>query len=339
MIPVPIFSGAFFIILGLSFLAAVAVVLWGAVLALVPAARRSFGKRRGRSIGILAVLCVLSSFFVCVAVVWLRIDREIAKDQAALHPTLTTPTTLHGVDMPVGTQLSLRDAKDTSSMEEAHFPHAVSVFGIPAVALSVRAEDDDEAPHDAPSPTYLPAMELTTTSTQVVDGWTCGTSEPVEVVLRHDARVKTLYSCHLAAGNVVAHSSIPDGSRLIRSNTVYGDGLRDDDYWRIDVVDDGVFELQGLPLQHPTLRLDRQRNVMAVEDAVLARDIVLGDITYPAGTEVSTGLRGMREKYPGAWVFSPVEGHPAHGAHYGAIAGGMSVVQASDGKVHAIVPN
>ncbi|MDR3443665.1 MULTISPECIES: hypothetical protein [unclassified Dyella] len=339
MIPVPIFSGAFFIVLGLSFLATIAVVFWGAALGLVPAARRSFGRHRGRSIGILAVLCAASLFFVCAAVVWLGVDRESRKEQAALHPTLTAPATLLGVNMPVGTQLSLRDATDMTSLDEAHFPHAVSVFAISAIALSVRSEGDDEAPQDAPSPTNLPAMELIIASMQMVDGWTCGASEPLEVVLRHDARIKTPYSCQLAAGNAVAQSPIPDGSRLIRSTTAYGDGLRDNDYWRIDVVDDGVFELEGLPLRHPTLRLDRQRNVMAVEYAVLARDTRLGDISYPAGTAVSTGLRGVREKHPGAWVFRPVQGHPAHGKDHGDIAEGMSVVQAIDGKVQAIMPN
>ncbi|CAG9251899.1 hypothetical protein BDI4_320029 [Burkholderia diffusa] len=80
--------------------------------------------------------------------------------------------------MPPGTRLSLSRAGDMKSIEKAEFPHAVDVYGIPAVAMTVGTEFDDEVPHDetptrtsaphhlpttAPSPTeFLPKHSVQT---------------------------------------------------------------------------------------------------------------------------------------------------------------------------------
>ncbi|PCE29763.1 hypothetical protein [Burkholderia ubonensis] len=337
MIPVPIFSGVFLIILGISFLAAVSVLVWAAALILIPRVRRSFRARQGRSIGILGALCVMSLVFVHVTLVSLEVDRKISREQAALHPTLAHAEHLLGIDMPSGTKLTLTRAGDMTSISDAEFPHAVSVYGIPATALGVRAEYDDEAPRDdGQLPPSLTALSLTGTGNATVDGWVCGTGGPLEIVLRRDARIKTLWACHLAEGNRVAHSVIPVNSTLMRSTTTYGDGLRDNDYWRIDVPDGSVFELAGLPLRHPSMQLDKQHNVVAFSYAELARAFTLGDITYPAGTEVSSAQRGLREKYPGTWVFSLEPGQPAIGKEKGAMPDVRFVAQAPSGKVYAL---
>lgn len=339
MIPAPIFSGSFFIVLGISFLATVSVLVWAAALALSPRARRSFRVHRVRTSVIFGALCVTSSFFVFIADAYLQIDLQSRKEEAAQHPVLEKDAHLLGIDMPPGTRLSLYTAGNMKSIERADFPHAVSVYGIPAVALRVASEFDDEAPWNNRAPVTLTALHLTVTGPRSLDGWTCDAGEPMEIVLRKDAREKTLRWCRLAGGNRVAGSLIPAGSTLIRSTTTYGDGLRDNDYWRVDIADGSVFELAGLFLRSPTLNLDRQHRVLAFTSATLARAASVGDITYPAGTEVSSGLRGLREKYPDAWVFTPVQGQPAVSKTDGAIADGMSIVQAPSGTAYVLIRN
>ncbi|WP_321821849.1 MULTISPECIES: hypothetical protein [unclassified Burkholderia] len=338
MIPAPIFSGTFFIVLGISFLAAVSVVLWIVALALFPPVRRSFRVYRRRSTAIFAALCVTSSFVVSMVAIGLQAEANIRKEEAAKHPALVKSERLLGIDMPPGTRLSLSTAGDMNSIEKAEFPHAVDVYGIAAVALTVGTEFDDEAPRNDRDLATLTALTLTTTRPRTIDGWTCGSKAPLKIVLRNDARTRTLWSCHLADGNRVAGGVVPAGSRVMRSTTTYGDGMRDNDYWEIRVAEGDVFELSSLPLRHPELRLDRERTVLAFDYATLARAASVGNIAYPAGTEVTFGVRGLREDYPGAWRFRTPGRQHAVDKNTGPIADGASVVQAPSGKVYAIFP-
>ncbi|NTY40824.1 hypothetical protein [Burkholderia diffusa] len=173
MIPAPIFSGTFFIVLGISFLATVFVLVWAAALALFPRARRSFRAHRVRSSGLFGALCLMSSFFVALAIGYLQIDLASRKEEAAQHPTLEKADHLLGIDMPSGTKLSLGTGGNMASISEAEFPHAVSVYGIPAVALRIGAEFDDEAPWNDRAPVTLTALRLTVTGPRSLDGWTC----------------------------------------------------------------------------------------------------------------------------------------------------------------------
>ncbi|WP_175908497.1 MULTISPECIES: hypothetical protein [Burkholderia] len=90
----------------------------------------------------------MSSFVVLMAAIGRRAEANIRKEEAAKHPALEKSARLLRIDMPPGTRLSLSRAGDTKSIEKAEFPHAVDVYGIPAVAMTVGTEFDDEAPHD-----------------------------------------------------------------------------------------------------------------------------------------------------------------------------------------------
>ncbi|WGY70950.1 hypothetical protein KEC55_28475 [Burkholderia cepacia] len=340
MIPAPIFSGAFFIVLGISFLATVSVLVWAVALAVFPRARRAFRAHWIRWSVLLGVLCWAGSLFVALAIGCLQIELESRKAETAKHPVLEKPVHLLGIDMPPATKLSLYTAGNMASLTAAEFPHTVSVYGIPAVALTVGAEFDDEAPWNNQRPTMLTALALAISGPRSLDGWTCDTGgEPMRIVLRNDARIKTLWRCRLAEGNRAGDSVIPAGSTLMRSTTTYGDGLHDNDYWRVDVSEGSMFELDRLSLRHPSLNLDRQHRVLSFDSTTLARAASVGNITYPAGTEVSSARRGLREKYPGAWVFTPAPGQAAVSKTDGAIADDTSVVQAPSGTVYVRLRN
>ncbi|KUY72950.1 hypothetical protein WS46_26685 [Burkholderia sp. RF4-BP95] len=70
--------------------------------------------------------------------------------------------------MPPGTRLSLSRAGDMKSIEKAEFPHADDVYGIPAVAMTVGTEFDDEVPHDE-TPTRTSAPHHLPTTAPLTD--------------------------------------------------------------------------------------------------------------------------------------------------------------------------
>ena len=196
MIPAPIFSGTFFIVLGISFLAAVSVLVWAVALAVFPRARRAFGAHRIRWSVLLGVLCWAGSLFVALAVGYLQNRAGIQKDGGREASGTRKSTRLLGIDMPPATRLSLYTAGDMSSLTAAEFPHAVSVYGISAAALTAGSEFDDEAPWNNQHPTMLTALALVITGPRTLDGWTCDAGgEPMRIVLRNDARIKTLSGC------------------------------------------------------------------------------------------------------------------------------------------------
>ena len=139
MIPAPIFSGTFLIVLGISFLATVSVLIWAVALAVFPRARRAFGAHWIRWSVLLGVLCWAGSLFVALAIGCLQIELESRRTEAAKHPVLEKPARLLGIDMPSATKLTLYTAGNMASFTAAEFPQAVSVYGIPAVALTVGA--------------------------------------------------------------------------------------------------------------------------------------------------------------------------------------------------------
>lgn len=109
MIPAPIFSGAFFIVLGISFLAAVSVVLWIVALVLFPPARRSFRVYRRRSTAIFATLCVMSSFVVSMAAIGLQAEANINRERNVLafdYATLARAASVSNLTYPAGTEVT-----------------------------------------------------------------------------------------------------------------------------------------------------------------------------------------------------------------------------------------
>jgi hypothetical protein len=338
MIPAPTFSISLFVVLCISFLAFALVATLTIALAIAPGARRMFARHRARSVNLFALLCFLSLFFVLVLAYFVYAMVEVRIDEAARHPTLEQPMKFEGVEMPVGTKLSLRDAKDATSIERAEFPHPVDVYGIPAMTLIPRSERNENASIDASGLEFLPSLELTVARTSVaVDGWKCAPDQPLEIVLPFGKKERALWLCYLAAGNTVSGAAIPANSRVMRETTVYVDGLRDNDYWRVDVVDSGVFDLHGLRLRHPLLMVSGDMSLVSFGYSELAYAASVGDLTYPEGTEVSSAGHGLREAYPDALVFTPPDSRSILSKAHGKIRPGTSILQKSDGQIYGTI--
>ena len=62
-------------------------------------------------------------------------------------------------------------------------------------------------------------------------------------------------------------------------------------------------------------------------------------MSYPAGTLVRSVNRTLRDRAPGAWLFTPVNGQVARRGEGGTVAEGMTVIQQPDGRIEGELPN
>lgn len=342
MIPIALPSASFYILLSLGFLAGLLLLGWGLVLAISAGARRKVRKFWKTSVVIFLPLLILFGFYAWVqAVVW-QIGRESDRQEAARQVTLEQPQTLGGTAMPAGTRLKLQDEGLLETYVEAEFPRPVPMYGMEATHVRRFLTTDYDKDTYATIAKYPRTVILRGAGDQVVQGWRCAGGVDIEFDSERDGGMKALRTCQLAAGNRVGDLEIDSGSTLFGSDgTVYVDGSRDPDRWRIDLRNAVAVPVFGMMLSEPTLYLDADRRLLRFSDAELACPTRFGDFSYSAGTQVKTARRRgpTPDPYPGVLVFSPWDGDVARRAGHEDVPDGKSVMQTLDGRLAGIVPN
>ena len=343
MIPIALPSASFFILLTVGFIAGLLLLGWAVVLGISGRARRAVRKYWKTSVVLCLALAAPFSFYAWFqAVIW-QVERESERMQAARLVTLQEPTTVGGVAMPAGTKLKLQDEGQRDTYLEASFPQAVSMLGVQATSarryLDTRYEKETYAILGRHPRTVI----LRGAGVQTVLGWRCDGARDIEFAVEPDGAMKAFEQCVLADGNAGADLKIAAGGVLRGSNgTVYTDGSRDADRWRLEVDSAQAVQVFGLFLSRPTLYLDASRHVLRVTDAELACRTQFGGLTYAAGTQLKTARRGTgdeREPYPGVLIFSPWHGQAAERPGHQAVPEGMSVMQTLQGEVIKIMNN
>ncbi|MFD4837960.1 hypothetical protein ACFWP0_10665 [Achromobacter sp. NPDC058515] len=342
MIPIALPSASFYILISLGFLAGIVLLGWGLVLAASVGARRKVRKYWKTSVIAFVPLALLFGYYAWVqAIVW-HVGRESDRQAAARLVTLQQPQTLGGIAMPAGTRLQLQDEGQLETYVEAEFPHAVPMYGMEATHARRYLGTDYDKDTYATIARYPRSVILRGIGDQSVQGWQCDAGVDVEFDSERDGAMKALRTCQLAQGNRLGDMEIAAGSTLYGSDgTVYVDGSRDPDRWRIEVRNPVAVQAFGLMLSEPTLYLDADRRLLRFADAKLACPTRFGDFSYSAGTHVKTARRNgaKPEPYPGVLVFSPWDGGVARRAGQEDVGEGKSVMQTLDGKLAGIVPN
>jgi len=342
MIPVALPSAGFFILLTAGFFAGILLLGWALVLGVSGGARRTVRKYwKTSTVLCLALLAPFSFYAWFQAMMW-QLERDIRREEAAHHVTLQAPTTVGGVAMPAGTRLKVQDKGQLDTYLEAAFPQAVAILGVQAT--SVRRYLDTEYDKEYNIVARRPrTVILRGAGEQDVQGWRCDATQDIEFDVAPDGAIKMLTQCVLAAGNQAAGLTLGHGAVVRGSGgTVYTDGSRDPDRWRIDVNDDTAVRLLGMFLSRPTVYLDDARRLLRVTGAELACPMQFGAMTYAAGTQVKTARLGSgnaRGPYPGVLVFSPWHGQSAARAGAEDVPEGMSVMQTLQGEVLEVVKN
>lgn len=333
MIPIALPSAGFYIFLSLGFLAGLVLLGWALVLIASRGARRAVRRYWKTSSLVFVVLAVPFAFYGWVQTAIWQIERESDRREAARNVTLQAPTTVAGIVMPAGTRLKLQDEGQLETYVEAEFAQPVAMYGVQAS----RAQRYLDSEYD--SETYA----LRGAGNQAVLGWQCDATQDIEFDVAKDGAMVALNKCVLGPGNRVEELDLAPGSIVYGSTgTVYTDGSRDADQWRIEVKDPVAVKVFGLPLSEPRLYLDGERRLLRVSDAELACPTRLGGVSYAAGTQVKTVRRGRgdeREPYPGVLVLSPWNGQVARREGLADVPEGMSVMQTLAGEVVDVVKN
>lgn len=343
MIPIALPSAGFYIFVSLGFLAGLALLGWALVLVASGGARRTVRKYWKTSSLLFVVLAVPFAFYAWVqAVIW-QIGRESDRREAARNVTLEATTTVGGIAMPAGTRLKLQDEGQLETYVEAEFPQPVAMYGVQASRATRYLDADYDSETYALSGRHPRSVLLRGAGSQAVQGWQCDATQDIEFDVEADGALKMLNKCVLGPGNRVEALDLAPGSIVYGSSgTVYTDGSRDPDQWRIEVKDPVAVKVYGLPLSEPRLYLDGERRLLRVSDAELACPTRFGGVDYAAGTQVKTARRGRgddREPYPGVLVLSPWNGQVAKREGQADVPEGMSVMQTLAGEVVDVVKN
>lgn len=343
MIPIALPSAGFYILLSCGFLAGLVLLGWLLVVAVSSGARRTVRKYWKTSSLVFLVLLVPFAFYAWVQAVFWQVGRESDRAEAARKVTLEQPTTVGGILMPTGTRLKLQDEGQLETYVEALFPQPVPMYGVLASTATRYLDSDYDKDTYALLGRYPRTVLLRGTGSQAVLGWQCDATQDIEIDVARDGAMTALNKCVLGQGNRVEHLDVAPGSIVYGSTgTVYTDGSRDPDRWRIEVKDPVAVKVFGLSLSNPRIYLDEDRHLFRVSDAELACPTQLGDLSYAAGTQVQTMRRGrgdQREPYPGVLVLSPWNGQVAKRAGQPDVPEGMSVMQTLTGEVVGIAKN
>ncbi|RXN85214.1 hypothetical protein C7R54_22200 [Achromobacter aloeverae] len=329
-----------------SFCALAGLACWLGLLAVARGSRRAFRAAPIKHGAAFAVVTLLSAPALSFLYYSWQIDREFARQQAARRMTLAQAARIGAIEMPAGTRLVLARAGAPETFTAADFPRPVAVGGMQATRVTRELTDEyDDTSHEVAT-TYPTALAATGAGTQQVDGWRCDASRAVTFDTARDGTPTALAHCVLATGNVASMPpgrdgfpaiALPAGAELrATTGTRYVDGYTDADRWDIQPPAGTVLRVAGLAVLDPLVRLDGERRYYELPSGSLPCSLDLGEMHYPAGTQVRSAPRNWRGPHPDAWVFSPSDGASARWDGHADVDGTQSVVQAPDGKVLAV---
>jgi hypothetical protein len=326
MIPIALIPAAsFYVLLLVSVISALILLSWLAILGVWRGARKAFRARLWLTLPLMILLALSSTFVLSFLYRGYLVDVDIKRDEAARNITLEEPTMVAGIAMPAGTRLHSMVPGDGEAFDSAYFPVPTPVNGVTAASLRRNLYlDGDKDVYAATS------MELILAFDQRVDGWLCGTGEPL--AFKVDAGNIVFDSCALGATNRLQNWEIPAGAKLL-AHTGSSRG------WTVFLTPETVTTVRGLPLQGARIAVDRERHFAGFSEAVLATDLRLGVVTYPAGTRIRSKELMSPGRDSDSLILSPTRGQVAKPDDQPDIPFGNSIVQTVAGQVLAILPN
>ena len=331
MIPVSLPGGNFYVLMAASLACLATLLTWLAVLATTRNARLWLGEHRRTGTALMAFLALIGAIFPYQQFsLWFAAQRDAQAD-AGRKTTLAHAARLAGVDMPAGTVLSLTRPGEMASFDRAVFPQTQ-----PAPILGVAATHLFRYPATPKQPETLSA-EIARDQAQ--EGWLCAHGHRIEFVMQGGQ--PRFASCHLAIGNTLDQQPVPPGAWLKVDEAARGtapDAAGSTARWLLRTEGSEALTLRQMPLLKVDMHLDGQRRILDFE-GLLARETVLGAMTYPPGTRVLAANPRLPGAQPGDLLFSPSRGRSARRTGGEDVAAGLSVLQAPDGTVRSVLSN
>lgn len=336
MIPVSLPGGNFYVLMAASLACLATLLTWLAVLATTRSARLWLGDHRRVGTTLMTFLALVGAIFPYQQFsLWFAAQRDAQAD-ADRKTTLAHATRLAGVDMPAGTVLSLTRPGELASFDRAVFPETQ-----PAPVLGVNAT---QLFRYAATPKQPETLSVEIARDQAQEGWLCAHGHRLEfVMLGGQPRFS---SCHLAIGNTLDKQPVPAGTWLKVDEAARGTPLDTganassitNPRWLLRTEGSDALNLHQMPLLKVDMRLDAQRRMLNFE-GLLAREAILGSMTYPPGTRVLSAPPRLPGAQPGDLLFSPSRGRTARREGGEEVSAGNSVLQAPDGTVRSVLSN
>jgi hypothetical protein len=325
MIPIALIPASVSVLLLVSVISALILVVWLALLSVWRGARRAFRARLWFTLPLMVLLALASTFALSFLYRAYLVHADIKRDEAARNITLEKPAVVAGVAMPAGTQLHSMTPGDREAFDTAHFPVPILVNGVIATSLSRNLYPDLDTDTYAAT-----SMEVILASDQRVDGWLCGTGEPL--AFKVEAGKVVFDSCTLGAANRLEGWEIPAGAKLL----AHAGSSRG---WTVFLAPETTTIVRSLPLQGARIAVDRNRHFAGFSEAVLATDLRLGVVTYPAGTRIRSKEWTSQGRDSDSLILSPARGQLAKLDGQPDVPFGNSIVQTVGGEVLTILPN
>lgn len=317
MISLSVPGGNFYLAMALSLFCLSTLLTWAVTLAANRGARRWLAAHRRLGPALMVLLAVAGAIFPYQHFSqWRQAQRE-AREQTARRAVLEAARRVDGIDMPAGTELRLAEPGRLDSFQGADFPVPAHVAGLRVTRL-VR--------HGA-APGGRQGWSVTLDGNQRIDGWLCSRGHQVELAVRDGT--PAFAGCHLAAGNESGGAAGPPGAWV---------AARQPGPWLLRTEGSDPLDVGRLPLLKVDMTLDDRRQVAGFE-GLLARELTLGEMTYPTGTRVASAPAGLAQAQAGDLLFSPSRGRAARRGAGTEIVAGKSVLQAPDGTVRAVLAN
>lgn len=343
MIPVSLPGGNFYVLMAASLACLATLLTWLAVLATTRSARLWLGDHRRVGTTLMTFLALVGAIFPYQQFsLWFAAQRDAQAD-ADRKTTLAHATRLAGVDMPAGTVLSLTRPGELASFDRAVFPETQ-----PAPVLGVNAT---QLFRYAATPKQPETLSVEIARDQAQEGWLCAHGHRLEFVMQGGQ--PRFSSCHLAIGNTLDKQPVPAGTWLKVDEAARGTPLdagatatatanatanATSPRWLLRTEGSDALNLHQMPLLKVDMRLDAQRRMLNFE-GLLAREAVLGSMTYPPGTRVLSAPPRLPGAQPGDLLFSPSRGRAARREGGEEVSAGNSVLQAPDGTVRSVLSN
>lgn len=324
MIPISFIPAFFYVLLLVSAISTLILISWLAVLCVWRGARIAFRAWLWFTLPLLILLVFSSTFALSFLYRGYLVDADMKRNEASRNMMLEIPATVARIAMPAGTRLHNMASGDPETFDSADFPVPTPVNGIAATSLRRNLYPDVD------NDTYATtSMEVMPAFVQRVDGWLCGTR--AAVTFKVEAGKIVFESCMLGAANHLESWEIPAGAKLLAHAANRG--------WTVFLAPETTVTIRGLPLQDARIAVDRNRRFVGFSEAVLATDLRLGAVAYPAGTRVRSKEWASPQRNSDSLILSPVRGQVAKPDSQADVSFGNSIVQTVAGQVLAILPN
>ncbi|MFC2996628.1 hypothetical protein ACFODO_15435 [Acinetobacter sichuanensis] len=278
-----------------------------------------------QSLFVTSCLCVLLSIGLFFLVK--KAQLEVKTDHEATYQTLTSPQNILGISMPTGTELYLFEANNQESFREATFPTPVAFGNFQINNIQIPRGYELEMFDDR-------SITLRGKGVDQIEGWQCKLENYIKVYLDEQANISGLEFCILANPIKLKQITLQAGADIQRSKySKYPDGFIAQDTWQIR---NPLTHYKNISVEWANIYLDKNHQLLGIENGTLAKDLHFGGIDYPQGTEFNFLLHPLIKNQE-TWLFTPPTNKTAKAKDGTVYTDQQAILHTTDGQVLKIL--